>query len=65
MFKQPKGQRGVVVAGTKNKQGQVVTTGATGNRGGHNVEDNDFIFDIPLSSEGAVKPRKDVVDKPN
>lgn len=33
--------------------------GATGNRGGHNVEDNDFIFKIKEGDPGYVAPRKD------
>ena len=28
-------------------------------RGGHNVEDNTFILDIPKNEKGAVEPRKD------
>ena len=41
------------------KQGQVRSTGAAGNRGGHNVQDNDFIFDIPRLDPGGVRYRKD------
>ena len=35
------------------------STGAAGNRGGHNVTDNDFIFNIPPGEKGYVAPRKD------
>ena len=37
----------------------VMPEGPTGNRGGHNVYDNDYIFDIGQNEEGAVKPRED------
>jgi RHS repeat-associated protein len=43
--------------------GQIHSTGAAGNRGGHNVEDNDFIFSIPKGSPGYVAPRKDTPKK--
>ena len=33
--------------------------GANGNRCGHNVTDNGFIFDIPKGQDGYVAPRKD------
>lgn len=39
---------------------EVESTGASGNRGGHNIEDNDFIFDIIHKDPGYVAPRKDV-----
>lgn len=33
--------------------------GSSGNRGGHNVNDNTFIFDIPAGQPGYASPRKD------
>jgi RHS repeat-associated protein len=39
--------------------GQPKNTGASGNRGGHNVTDNEFIFDIKPGQPGYVEPRKD------
>jgi len=39
--------------------GQPKSTGANGNRGGHNVTDNDFIFNISAGQPGYVAPRKD------
>ncbi len=44
---------------TIKEPGQVECTGASGNRGGHNVEDNDFIFDILKGDQGYIEPRKD------
>jgi RHS repeat-associated protein len=41
------------------KPGQPPAEGPNGNRGGHNVTDNDFIFDIPFGSPGYIAPRKD------
>lgn len=40
-------------------QGQPPAEGPSGNRGGHNVTDNDFIFDIKPGQPGYVAPRKD------
>ncbi len=38
----------------------VMPEGPTGNRGGHNVYDNDYIFDeIKPDQDGYVEPRKD------
>ena len=43
----------------KLKPGEVRSTGAVGNAGGHYVEDNDFILDIPRLDPGAVRRRED------
>lgn len=42
-------------------KGQPPAEGPSGNRGGHNVTDNDFIFDIKPGQPGYVAPRKDPV----
>jgi hypothetical protein len=39
--------------------GQPKNTGATGNRGAHNVTDNGFILKIKPGQPGYVEPRKD------
>jgi RHS repeat-associated protein len=41
-------------------KGQPKATGALGNRNGHNVTDNMFIFEIAEGKEGYVAPRQDV-----
>jgi len=40
-------------------EGQPKATGALGNRNGHNVTDNMFIFSIPEGQKGYVAPRQD------
>ena len=40
-------------------EGQPACEGPNGNRCGHNVTDNDFIFSIPQGKPGYVAPRKD------
>lgn len=40
-------------------KGQPKAGGPAGNRAGHNVTDNSFIFDIPEGQKGYVAPRKD------
>jgi len=40
-------------------KGQPPAEGPSGNRGGHNVTDNDFIFSIPDGKNGSVQSRKD------
>jgi len=41
-------------------ENQPKASGAAGNRNGHNVTDNEFIFDIPEGKDGYVAPRQDV-----
>ncbi len=43
-------------------KGQPKATGVIGNRNGHNVTDNGFIFDIPEGKYGYVAPRQDSPD---
>ena len=40
-------------------EGQPKATGAMGNRNGHNVTDNMYIFKIPEGDKGYVAPRQD------
>jgi RHS repeat-associated protein len=44
-------------------KGQPKAEGPAGNRGGHNVTDNDFIFDIKPGEAGYVAPRKDMPEQ--
>jgi len=48
--------------GEDSENPDIETEGPFGNRGGHNVVDNDFIFYIPEGEEGYVAPRKDKID---
>lgn len=47
------------IMGPNSAHPEIKPDGPNGNRGGHNVNDNTFIFDIPAGQPGYVAPRKD------